>query len=274
VFGRSKQATQRVKGRRRDAAAGVDAPAAPAADTGPDPEEAALPRILSLDDQRFVAADAEDLYRADARDIEARHARQTVAAVERLRRQYAEPVFGDMRVWDLVQMLSSCIDASDQRLLGASQQIHVLQVLEGMERDGVEDSDLVLTALVHDLGMVLMLAGEDPANVVGLNQPIGEYGPGVGLDNAVLQWNHDEFTYSRLREHVPEHVGWMVRYHSIDPVLCEPLMNAAERDLARRYLRAFMQYDRGTKTPYQLPRHRIDDYRDIIEDAFPKPIPF
>jgi predicted HD phosphohydrolase len=234
----------------------------------------ARPRILSLDDVRFAGPEAEAEYRAGAREIEARHARQTVAAVEELRRRYEAPVFGDVRVWDLIEMLASCIDASDQRLFGVSQQVHVLQVLEGMERDGLDDPDLVLAALVHDLGKVLLLTDEDQANVVGFNQPIGAYEPGVGLEHCVLQWNHDEFAYSRLREHVPEHVAWLVRYHSIDPVSCEPLMDDGDRERARRYLRVFMQYDHGTKSPYHLPARRIDDYREIVEDAFPKPIRF
>ena len=233
-----------------------------------------LPRILSLDDVRFVGPEAEEQYRADAREIEARHARQTVAAVDELRRRYSTPVFGEMRVWDLVEMLASCIDESDQRMFGVSQQVHVLQVLEGMEHDGIDDPDLVLAALVHDLGKVLLLAGEDQANVVGFNQPIGAFEPGVGLAQCVLQWNHDEFAYSRLRGHVPDHVAWLVRYHSIDPVTCEPLMDATDRELAARYLRVFMQYDHGTKTPYHVPPRPIGDYRDIVEDAFPKPIPF
>lgn len=50
---------------------------------------------------------------------------------------------------------------------------------------------------------------------------------------------------------------------SIDPDQCAPLMNARDRDWAARYLRPFRRYDQGSKSPYRLPRKRLDDYRDL-----------
>ena len=213
-------------------------------------------------------------YWEGVRAIEDRHAAQTVEDVERLKKQYDGPVFGKVRVWKLVKQLAQCIDPSDGRLFGASQQLHVLQVLEAMARDHVDDPDLVLAALIHDTGKVLLLAGEDPANVTCMNTPIGNYAPGVGLDNVTFQWGHDEFGYSRFVDLVPEHVAWLIRYHSIDIPTVEPLMDARDRDFYERYLRVFAYYDHETKTPFRLPFTRIDDYRDIVETAFPKPIRF
>jgi hypothetical protein len=213
-------------------------------------------------------------YFTQAREIDARHEAQTHDDVEALRRKYAEPVFGDVRVWNLLEQLAQCIDPSDCALFCTSQQTHVLQMLEAMARDGVDDPDLVLAVLVHDLGKLLLLTGEDPANVVCMNSPIGEHEPGIGLDQCAFQWNHDEFAWSRFRDLVPDGVAWLVRYHSIDPDAVVQLMD--ERDLAyrARYFDVFTCYDHGTKTPFHLPALSLDAYRDVVEDAFPEPIPF
>src|SRR4051812_15921479 len=94
-------------------------------------------------------------YWARASVIVARHDAQTVETVTRLRRKYAAPVFGQVRVWELLERLAQCIDPSDGRLFNTSQLVHVRQMLEAMERDGVATPDFVLAALVHDLGKTL-----------------------------------------------------------------------------------------------------------------------
>ena len=190
-----------------------------------------------------------------------------------LRRKYEAPALGDMRMWELVELLAQCVDPSDGRLFGASQLVHVLQMLEAMERDGVTDPDMLLAALVHDVGKVLLLLGEDPANVVCMTAPIGGHEPGVGLDNVTMQWNHDEFGFTRIADHVPDHIAWLVRYHSIVVDVCEPLMDARDRDYYDRYLRTFSHYDHETKTPFRLPAapdHRISrPRRGSVPEADP-----
>jgi hypothetical protein len=49
-----------------------------------------------------------------------------------------------------------------------------------------------------------------------------------------------------------------------------PLMNARDRALADRYLRPFRRYDQGSKTPFQLPRKRLDDYRELATALLPR----
>jgi hypothetical protein len=159
------------------------------------------------------------------------HEEQTLDSVLDLRRKYETPVLGLVEPWDLLERLAECIDPTDVALGCTSQQVHILQVLESMETAGIDDESLLTAALLHDIGKILLLTGENPENVVCLNAPVGEYQAGVGLDNCVFQWNHDEFAYMRLRDEVPEHVAWLVRYHSISIKDCQPLMD--ERD--RRY---------------------------------------
>jgi hypothetical protein len=227
---------------------------APAAGSSPNPAEAA--------------------WRAAARPIEDRHQQQTVATVEALRARYAEPVFGEVAVFDLIERLAQCVDPTDCRLFGASQLTHVLQMIEAMDRDGVLTPDLLLAALVHDLGKLLLLTDEDPANVVCMNAPIGEFPDGIGLDNVVIQWNHDEFGYSRLVGLVPDHISWLVRYHSLDPVAHRPLMDERDRCYADEHLETFFHYDHDTKSAFHVPRIRVEDFREVVEAAFPTPISF
>ena len=166
------------------------------------------------------------------------------------------------------QVVKREVDSPGPEVLG-----HVLQMLDGMARDGIDDPELLIAALVHDLGKLLLLTREDPANVVCMTAPIGSYANGVGLDAVTLQWNHDEFGYSRLGEHVSEPVAWLVRYHSILPE-CMPLMNGRDFAFKKKYLDVFAYYDHETKSAFRLPEARIETYRDLIEDAFPKPILF
>ncbi|MGH8712809.1 MAG: inositol oxygenase family protein [Casimicrobiaceae bacterium] len=203
-----------------------------------------------------------------------RHRRQTAESVTALRHKYKAPVFGRIAVWTLVERLAQCVDPTDLRLCATSQQIHVMQIIAGMEADGVANEEMIVAALVHDLGKVLLLTDEAPENIVCFNEPIGIHEPGVGLDNCLLQWNHDEFAYSRLKNYLPDGIAWLVRYHSIVRHSCDVYMDARDRDYASRYLNVFERYDHGTKSPYFLPQRRIDDYRQALAAWLPETIVF
>ena len=209
-----------------------------------------------------------------ARPYAERHGAQTLETVAMLRERYREPVFGVVPVWSVVEMLSHVVDQMDHELMNVTQEIHVLQMLEGMLAEGVGDESLLLAAILHDLGKVLYLVDEDPANISGSNAPIGVYEDGRGFDRCVFQWNHDEFGYSRFVGRVPDHVGWLIRYHSVIPGTCLHLMDDRDRDYYDRYWKDFRRWERDTKSIHRVPRTRITDYRDLVATAFPDPIPF
>ncbi|MFN8019519.1 MAG: inositol oxygenase family protein [Acidimicrobiales bacterium] len=225
-------------------------------------------------DATIVSHDPKADFWSRAQPIERRHLAQTEATVAKLRAKYEAPIVGDVRVWDQVLRLAACIDPTDSQLYNTSQLVHVLQVIEGMAHDGIVDDDMVLAALVHDIGKVLLLTDEDPANVVCTNTVVAAPGPGAGLDACTFQWNHDEFAWSRLGAHLPDHVAWLVRYHSIDIAAAEPYFDDRDRDYADRYLRVFARYDHGTKSAHLRPSISIESYRELVEATFPDPIPF
>jgi hypothetical protein len=209
-----------------------------------------------------------------AQDIYRRHWKQTKEDLAALKKKYENPVFGKVRAWSLMERLAQCVDPSDPSLYCVNQQIHTLQVVEGMEKDGIDDPDLILAGLIHDLGKVLLLTDEEPENIVCLNKPIGSYEKAVGLENCFFQWNHDEFVYSRLKDYIPDHVAWLIRFHSICISESEPYMDEKDRDYTERYLRVFRKYDEGTKSVFNLPKNGINKYRNMIEKTFPNPILF
>ncbi len=213
-----------------------------------------------------------DGYRRRAAAIEARHDAQTPETVAALRRKYAAPVLGRVSPWSLVERLAHCVDPTDCRLLGASQQLHVLQIIDAMEADGTATEEWLIVALLHDIGKVLLLTGESPENVVCMNKPVSVCAPGGGLDQCTFQWNHDEFAYSRLKDYLPEGLAWLVRYHSIVPDTCETYMNPRDREYRDRYLRPFAKYDHGSKNPIYLPQRHLEDYRHVVERALPPTI--
>ncbi len=205
--------------------------------------------------------------------IEKRY-RQSNATVAALKAKYETAVYGQARVWDLIGKLSLCVDETDSSLFCTSQLIHVQQVLEGMERDGIADHDLILAALIHDVGKVLLLSGELPENVLGTTARIGEAPRGAGLDHVVFQFGHGEMVYSRFKDHVPEHLAWLLRYHGTDIADLEPFLSEKDRQYRDRYLIPFHKYDVNTKSYNHLPKVQLAKYRDLIENTFPQPILF
>ena len=221
-----------------------------------------IPPIPRDSSERAAFARASD-------EIQRRHRSQTREDVAALRAKYARPLYGLVSTWELLERLAECVDPIDVKLYGASQQLHMLQVLAAMEEDGVEDPMLLAAAMLHDVGKILLLAGEAPENVAGFNAPIGAHEPGCGLDAAWLQWNHDEFGWSRIKDDVEEPVAWLVRYHSIVPERCAPLFSARDRAYVQRYLTPFRHYDQDFKSPFTLPRKRLADYRDLAARLLP-----
>jgi hypothetical protein len=221
----------------------------------------------------------EDDHRADfdktAQVITQKQRSQTKETVQALKKKYEGEVLGKFRVWDLIQRLALCVDPTDTTLLCTSQYMHVCQIIASMEEEGELDDDMLLTALLHDLGKVAMLAGEAPEHVVCFVEPVEALEPGGGLDKVIFQFGHDEIAYSRFKDHVPEHVAWMIRYHSTMIGKSEPFMSERDREYEAKYLSTFRKHDQGSKSPRFIPTHyTLDRYRDFIESRFPNPILF
>jgi hypothetical protein len=227
----------------------------------------------SLSSSLRVQPNSLDDFHRHAKAIMARHRLQDKEAAAALQAKYQQPVFGQIRVWRLLELLAQCIDPASTLLYCTSQLTHVLQMLECMERNGVSDQDMFLAALLHDLGKVVYLTGEAPENVDGGGKhPIGYNQEGSGLDNCLLTWDHGDIVYTRMKSHIPDEVAWLIRYHSITPA-CIPLMDERDRAYYENYYKPFYDFD-CTNIFYFLPSVQLTTYRDRIEELFPKPVLF
>jgi hypothetical protein len=194
---------------------------------------------------------------------------QKIETVKDLKTKHEAPILGKVSVLEALKLLSQCVDPTDNILYLTSQLIHTLQVIEGMEKDGICDSDMLIAALVHDLGKILLLFGEQPENIVCVNRVVDQDSEAIGFDNHIFQYGHDEFAYSRLKNYLPDHISWLIRYHSIRLHECDIFMDAKDKEFAEKYLIPFKKYDQGTKSIYVLPEKKIDDYSDLINQYFP-----
>ena len=171
------------------------------------------------------------------------HDRQTVKTREGLQDKWATTVLiGDVDIWELLKLLHFTVDHSDHLLLYTSQFIHSLQVYEMVSKDQqivdiAERRDLQIAALIHDLGKLLALVGnEDDANVDCMNRVIPDSlpidGPPIGLSNMMIQWNHDEYGYQKVVQadtKLPQRVLYAIRFHSCRELTGHPNGNAHHR---------------------------------------------
>jgi hypothetical protein len=193
----------------------------------------------------------------EARRISAGRGRLTAEDESALAESHSAPLFGQMRVWDLVVMLARVIDPTDTSLYCVSQLTHSLQMAEAMQADGVADRDMILAALLHDTGKLALLTGEPPESFLREYAPVSEVERGVGLDDCPFSWSHGPLAYTRLKDHLPDHVAWLIRHHSIDLPRYNYLMNERDITYHERYMRAFQHYDAGTKSVYHQPRAKL-----------------
>jgi len=215
--------------------------------------------------------------RYNAAKIHMIHNSQTIIQSNELKQKYESPILGKIMIWDLIWILRQCIDESDGNLKGINQLQHVLQVVEELKNNNCFDDDILFTAAItHDLGKLItvILPDEDPANVMCLNKVLSSSGPGCGLDNCIIQYNHDEFIYSRIKDYVPYEVSWIVRYHSLNKKYDE-YMNDNDIYLWNKYMIMFRKCDLYTKKADDVVNiTKLYEYKNRIMDLFPEPINF
>ena len=202
------------------------------------------------------------------------HRKQTSEQVAYLKTKYEKPVFGKVRVWELIEKLGQCIDTTDSSMGVGSQYLHVQQTLAAMEESGVTDPNMLLIALLHDLGKIFLLTDEVPENILCPARRLNECEPGSGLDSVTYQFGHGELIYSRIKDHVPEAVAWTTRYHNMDISDSEHFMNATDKTFTENYLRTFQDFDAGHKSTDWVPAVKMEPYRNLVDEFFPQPILF
>lgn len=228
------------------------------------------------------------------------HANQTLDFVLKKKAEYGKFGKAEMGIWEAMEYLNTLVDDSDPDI-DLSQVDHALQTAEAIRLDG-HPRWFILTGLIHDLGKVLCLFGEEQWAVVGDTFPVGcaysdrivysemfkanpdylnpvfqtpqgIYEAGCGLDAVHLSWGHDEYLYSVVQNYLPREALWMIRYHSCYPVHREGayahLLNENDREMLK-WVRAFNPYDLYSKCDVKPDLNELKPfYEELIEEFFP-----
>ncbi|PWA63458.1 inositol oxygenase 4 [Artemisia annua] len=168
--------------------------------------------------------------------------------VQKMREEYKKLDKLEMSIWECCELLNEVVDESDPDL-DEPQIEHLLQSAEAIRKDYPNEDWLHLTALIHDLGKVLLLPRfvELPQwAVVGdthplgcafdesivhhkyfkenpdINNPIyqtknGIYEEGCGLENVTISWGHDDYMYLVAKENgttLPPAALFIIPMHS------------------------------------------------------------
>ncbi|KAI3458799.1 hypothetical protein Pfo_015462 [Paulownia fortunei] len=242
----------------------------------------------------------EELYRLS-------HISQTYDFVKRMREMYSSLDRVEMSIWECCELLNEVVDDSDPDL-DEPQIQHLLQTAEGIRKDYPNEDWLHLTALIHDLGKVLLLPsfgglpqwavvgdtfplgcafdqsivhyehfkGNPDYNNPAYNTKFGIYSEGCGLDNVLMSWGHDDYMYLVAKENkttLPPAALFIIRYHSFYSLhksgAYEYLMN--EEDVENlKWLQIFNKYDLYSKSKVKIDVDKVKPYYiSLIEKYFP-----
>lgn len=234
------------------------------------------------------------------------HEKQTVAYNLKARNQFKAKTRAEMTVWEAIEKLNTLIDESDPDTK-LSQIEHLLQTAEAIRQDG-KPRWMQLTGLIHDLGKLLYFYGaQGQWDVVGDTFPVGcpfderiiypdtfkgnpdYYDPiyntgtgiytlGIGIDNVMLSWGHDEYLYHVVKDQstLPDEALAMIRYHSFYPWHKEGAYRWMMNEKDARMLdavKAFNPYDLYSKAD-GIPK--VEDlkpyYLELIDEYFPSKV--
>ncbi|KAF3966091.1 hypothetical protein ACB098_01G170000 [Castanea mollissima] len=235
------------------------------------------------------------------------HINQTYDFVKRMREEYGKLNRVEMSIWECCELLNEVVDESDPDL-DEPQIMHLLQSAEAIRKDYPDEDWLHLTALIHDLGKVLLLPSfgglpqwavvgdtfplgcafdegnvhhkyfkENPDyNNPAYNTKYGIYSEGCGLDNVMISWGHDDYMYLVAKENrttLPPAALFIIRYHSFYPFhtvgAYKHLMN--EEDAKNlKWLKIFNKYDLYSKSKEMIDVEKVKPYYlSLIDKYFP-----
>ena len=228
------------------------------------------------------------------------HQNQTLDFVLQKKASFTTLNRREMSIWDAMDFLNTLIDDSDPDT-DLSQIEHLMQTAEAARKDA-QPRWFILTALIHDLGKILCLFGEQQWAVVGDTFPVGcawsdqivypeffaanpdsrvplyqtelgIYQRHCGLQNVHLSWGHDEYLYHVVKDYLPEPALYMIRYHSFYSAhrhgAYTNLMTPRDREMFD-WVRKFNPYDlysKGSERPVVNALRPF--YDELISEYFP-----
>ncbi|RWR82726.1 inositol oxygenase 1-like protein [Cinnamomum micranthum f. kanehirae] len=199
------------------------------------------------------------------------HINQTYEFAKLKKEEYEQLNRAEMSIWECCELLNEFVDESDPDL-DEPQIEHLLQTAEAIRRDYPDQDWLHLTALIHDLGKVLLhesFGGLPQWCVVGdtfplgcafdesivhhqyfkenpdsqdpvFSRKLGIYSEKCGLDRVIMSWGHDEYMYLVAKENktsLPPAALFIIRFHSFYALhrsgAYEYLMNDEDKEMLK-----------------------------------------
>jgi inositol oxygenase len=215
----------------------------------------------------------------------------------------------EMSLWDAALLLNEIVDDSDPDTDDA-QIVHLLQTAESIRRKfpGEEYDWFHLTGFIHDLGKILAhpkVFNEPQWAVVGDSHPLGcefateivfqqylpenpdynnpkyntkfgVYHEGVGLENVVFTYGHDEYMYQVCvgnKSTLPLEALYVIRFHSFYPWhnkgAYDHLCNDQDRAMLK-WVKEFQLHDLYSKLPEKIDvQALLPYYKGLMAKYFP-----
>ncbi|KAG5382560.1 hypothetical protein IGI04_034030 [Brassica rapa subsp. trilocularis] len=194
------------------------------------------------------------------------HIHQTYDFVKEMRKEYGKLNKMDMSIWECCELLNNVVDDSDPDL-DEPQIQHLLQTAEAIRRDYPNEDWLHLTALIHDLGKVLLLpefGGLPQWAVVGDTFPVGCAFDSANIHHKVAKENGTTLPHAGL---------FIIRYHSFYPLhkagTYTHLMSEEDKE-DLKWLHVFNKYDLYSKSKVQVDVEQVKPYYiSLINKYFP-----
>jgi inositol oxygenase len=238
------------------------------------------------------------------------HTNQTVEFNKKKREEILTLSKAKMSMMQAVELLNEIVDDSDPDTGYEPQITHCLQTSEAIRKHypGEEYDWFHLVGFIHDVGKVLAhptMYNEPQWAVVGdthvvgcqfpeeavfhdyfknnpdssnpaYNTKFGIYHEGIGLDNVLFSWGHDEYLYQVCVKNgstLPKRGLFMIRYHSCYPIhqkgAYQHLMTEEDRENVE-WLKKFQAFDLYSKLPE---KPNIDEvlpyYKRLMDKYFP-----
>ncbi|XVE54152.1 hypothetical protein DITRI_Ditri03aG0057600 [Diplodiscus trichospermus] len=236
------------------------------------------------------------------------HINQTYEFAKQKQEQYEKLDNAVMSIWECCKLLNEYVDESDPDL-DEPQIEHLLQTAEAIRRDYPDEDWLHLTALIHDLGKVLLhpsFGAQPQWAVVGdtfplgcafdesivhhhffkenpdnqnpaLKTKLGVYTENCGLDKVTMSWGHDEYMYLVARGSnttLPPAGLFIIRFHSFYALHRSGsytyLMNDEDKEMLK-WLKVFNKYDLYSKSKVRINLEEVKPYYlSLIQKYFPE----
>ncbi|CAJ0565315.1 unnamed protein product, partial [Mesorhabditis spiculigera] len=233
------------------------------------------------------------------------HLHQTVDFVRAMKKKWLTFSHAQMPILDCLDLLAGFLDESDPDVDEANL-YHAYQTAEKLRENHPDKPWMHLAGLVHDLGKIMSVWGEEQWAVTGDTYPVGcrpdpsivygaesfagnpdqeneqyttelgMYERGCGFENLLMCWTHDEYLYQVLKNHgttLPEEALYAIRFHSFYPAHSHGAYKQFESERDRQLHDAIMELNACDLYSKSDERPNVQELKSYYQGLIDKYIP-